>query len=375
MLRERDAPMHLFDLVPALGMMVDPVLMPLATLLDHDILLQTVQADLARRVPSTLTTGRPSTPVEVILRLLGVKHWYGWSDEQTAPFVADSLVLRQVGRVYAARVPDATTLIRWANLRQPATLPRLLDHVVALARSRNVTPGRQRRIDGTGVATAMHHPSASTLLYASARGLSRTLAKAQHIVQEARTLARGACRERPRRAKRHMKRIMEAARQRGAQAAARRQTASRRRLAITPTTVRQAQQVEGLLTAQPIPPSHELAATLSQFVPVVQQVVRQTTRRVIQGEAVPASATVVRLFEPPTAIIRQGKPGHPTACGRVLWWDEVAGGILSRYAVLAGNPAEDAQRPPSLDHHLRVFPRPPRLLAGDRGGHTTANER
>jgi IS5 family transposase len=84
---------------------------------------------------------------------------------------------------------------------------------------------------------------------------------------------------------------------------------------------------------------------------------------------------VVSLFEPHTAIIRKGKPGRPTEFGRVLWLDEVDGGIISRYAVLEGNPAEAAQLPPSLDHHLRVFQRPPRLLAGDRGIHSTANER
>jgi IS5 family transposase len=43
--------------------------------------------------------------------------------------------------------------------------------------------------------------------------------------------------------------------------------------------------------------------------------------------------------------------------------------------VLEGNPAEEAPWPPSLDHHPRVFTRPPRLLAGDRGVYTTANER
>jgi transposase, IS5 family len=114
---------------------------------------------------------------------------------------------------------------------------------------------------------------------------------------------------------------------------------------------------------------------LNHVVPLVRQVVTQTTRRVIQGEAVPASEKLVSLFEPHTAIIRKGKPGRPTEFGRVLWLDEVEGGIISRYAVLEGNPAEDAQWPASLDHHLRMFHRPPRLLAGDRGLHTTANER
>lgn len=45
----------------------------LDTLLDDDTLFRAVRADLARRWPQTLVTGRPSTPVEVILRLLIVR--------------------------------------------------------------------------------------------------------------------------------------------------------------------------------------------------------------------------------------------------------------------------------------------------------------
>ena len=375
MLRERYAPINLFDLVPTLGLALDPVLAQLDHLLDDDTLFQAVKADLAQRRPRTLLDGRPSTPVEVILRMLVVKHLYGWSYEATERWVSDSLVLRQFCRVYVEHVPDDTTLLRWANLLHPATLHRLLDHVVALARSLKVTRGRKLRIDGTVVATNIHHPTDSTLLYDGVRVLSRMLAKAKHLVQEGTTLTRTACRERTRSAKRQMKRIMDAARQRGTEAADRMQTAYQRLLEITRATVKQATQVEACLSAHPTPACPKLVATLRQFVPLVQQVVTQTTRRVIQGEAVPAPEKVVSLFEPHTAIIRKGKPGKPTEFGRVLWLDEVEGGIISRYALLEGNPAEDAQLPPSLDHHRRVFRRPPRLLAGDRGVHSTANER
>jgi transposase, IS5 family len=79
MLRERYTPMNLFDLVPTLSLALDPVLTQLDRLLDDDTLFQTVKADLACRFPRTLRDGRPSTPVEVILRMLVVKHLYGWS--------------------------------------------------------------------------------------------------------------------------------------------------------------------------------------------------------------------------------------------------------------------------------------------------------
>jgi transposase, IS5 family len=375
MLRDRYAPLNLFELVPTLSMTMEPVLAQLDTLLDDDTLFQLVKADLAKRRPRTCIDGRPSTPVEVILRMLVVKHLYGWSYEQTEQWVADSLVLRQFCRVYAERVPEDTTLICWANLIQPATLHALLDHIVGLAQQLKVTRGRKLRIDGTVVETNIHHPTDSTLLHDGVRVLSRTLTKAKQVLQDRAGLARDAFRDRSRSATRQMKRIMEAARQRGEQAEGAMQGAYRRLLDITETVRARAQQVGAALRERASARARRVADTLDHYLPLVEQVIAQTTRRVLQGEAVPASDKLVSLFEPHTAIIRKGKPGRPTEFGRVLWLDEVDGGIISRYEVLDGNPPEPDQLPASLDQHRRVFKRPPRLLAADRGVHSPANER
>src|SRR5919108_853804 len=132
MLRDRYPAVDLFALAPALALAFEPVLARLDALLDDDLLFQAVKADLARRWPQTLATGRPSTPVEVVLRLLVIKRLYGWSYAETEHFVSDSLVLRQFCRVYWEAVPDDTTLIRWAQLIGPATLQTVNDRVVAL---------------------------------------------------------------------------------------------------------------------------------------------------------------------------------------------------------------------------------------------------
>jgi IS5 family transposase len=199
MLRDRYVPMDVFAVVPALSFTLDRLLAQLDTLLDDDTLFQTVKADLAKRFPRTLLDGRPSTPVEVILRMLVIKHLYHWSYAQTEHWVSDSLVLRQFCRIYFERVPDATTLLRWANLIQPTTLHAVLDHVVELARQLNVTHGRKLRIDGTVVETNIHHPSDSTLLYDGVRVLGRTLRKAKQILREAPTTVRKLCQDRTRR--------------------------------------------------------------------------------------------------------------------------------------------------------------------------------
>jgi IS5 family transposase len=375
MLRDRYEPMNLFAMVPALSYTIDRVLAQLDTLLDDDTLFQAVKADLAQRFPRTLIDGRPSTPVEVILRMLVIKHLYGWSYQQTEQWVSDSLVLRQFCRVYLERVPDDSTLIRWANLIQPATLHQLLDHVVDLAHQLKVTQGRKLRIDGTVVETNIHHPSDSTLLYDGVRVLGRTLRNAKQVLQAAPKAARKLFRDRTRSAKRHMKRIMEVARQRGADAEQRLQTTYQQLLDVADAMVEQAQQVGAALHTATSNAAQRVAKTLEHYVPLVEQVIQQTTRRVLQGEQLSANEKVVSLFEPHTAIIRKGKPGKPTEFGRVVWLDEVDGGIISRYEVLDGNPDEAAQLRPSLDHHRQVFKRSPHVLAGDRGVHSADNER
>src|SRR5438105_354293 len=179
MLRDRYTPVDLFELVPAWGLRFEPELVQLDQLLEDDQLFQLIRRDLGQRWPQTAVTGRPSTPVEVILRLLVVQHLYGWSYEQVEHFVNDSLVLRQFCRLGLAPVPHHTTLLRWANLLQPQTLHALLDRVTELARSLKVTRGRKLRTDSTVVPTAIHYPTDSSLLADGVRVLSRLVSRAR----------------------------------------------------------------------------------------------------------------------------------------------------------------------------------------------------
>src|SRR5262245_23448294 len=225
MLRDRYPAVDLFALVPALGLAFEPVLAQLDRLLDDEVLFHAVKDDLARRRPRTLQTGRPSTPVEVVLRLLIVRRLYRWSYAETEHFVADSLVLRQFCRLGWERVPDATTLLRWAALIRPATLDALLDHVVVLARQLQVTRGRKLRVDSPVVQTPIHYPTDSSLLLDGVRGLGRLVRRARPVVGALLAGVRDAFRTRTRSARRQVQRIHRAARQQGAAAAATQQAA------------------------------------------------------------------------------------------------------------------------------------------------------
>ena len=142
MIVDRYEPVNLFALVPQRYASFEPQLQELDHLLDDDEIFQRIKGDLGRRHPHSLTKGRHSTPVEVILRMLVLKRLYRWSYEDTERFVFDSLLLRQFCRIYWEDVPDDTTLNRWANLITPTTLEAIHERVVQLARERKVTWGR-----------------------------------------------------------------------------------------------------------------------------------------------------------------------------------------------------------------------------------------
>ena len=376
MLRDRYDPMQLFELLPQLHLRFEPELAELDRLLDDDGLFQTVKADLACRFPRTTQTGRPATPVEVVLRLLVVKHLYNWSYADTEHFVADSLVLRQFCRLALEPVPDATTLLRWANLLQPATLHRLLDRVTELARSLTVTRGRKLRTDSTVVETDIHHPSDSTLLADGVRVLSRAVGRARQLLQDGAAAAGGLFRNRTRSAKQLARRI-GATMVHGAMGKEREQERRglyHRLLTVARTSRRQAARVRQLLDAVPGAAAQRLRAALDRVGPLVDQTIGQTERRVLRGEKVPAAEKVLSLFAPHTALIRRGKARQPTEFGHRIVLDEVDGGLVTRYAVLAGNPPDARSVPASLAHHRARFGRPPDLLTGDRSTYSPANE-
>lgn len=145
---------------------------------------------------------------------------------------------------------------------------------------------------------------------------------------------------------------------------------------VTQETLCQVEQVIPQLQQQPGHGAQLLGETFQQYLPLVRQVLAQTTHRVFEKKQVPAGQKIVSLFEPHTAIIQRGKrPPHETEFGRKLWYSEVDGGIISEYRILHGNPPDARQWETSLKHHRKVFGHPPDLATGDRGIYSVENER
>jgi len=370
MLQERYETDKFFEHIISLTIDMDPVLAQIDELLDDEALYQLIRNDLAQRYPKTEVTGRKSTPVEVVVRMLTLKQLYSLSYEQTEYQVRDSLVLRQFCRVYFQDVPDDTTLIRWANLVKAETLAAFNQRVTQIATKLAVTRGRKLRTDGTVVETNIHAPSDSHLLADSVRVLGRTLQRVKQVVSGQTALGDAVYRNRTRSARktaRRVRRLIVREKEAGKQA-------YRKLVKITQQTVKQAKQVLATLAELSDDPVPGLSDILETFIPRAEQVIDQTMRRVFQDETVPAAEKIVSIFEPHTAIIRRGKAGKPVEYGRKVWLDEVDGGLVTRWEVLEGNPGDQLQWVPSLDAHQQLFGKPPTQASADRGVFSADNE-
>src|SRR6266567_6476767 len=373
MLVDRYQSEDVFARVPQMAERIDPVLKELDQVLDDDVLYRQVRADFGKRHQYTLVHGRHSTPVEVLLRMLIVKHLHQWSYQDTEEQVDQNLILRWFCRLYWAPVPDDTTLIRWTNTLQPQTLHALNDRVVQLARQARVTKGRKLRLDATCVQTEIHHPTDSGLLVDSVRVLSRFVQRAKGLIKDQVRNVQQVCRSRLRTARRVAQTLHRQLRREGEDKEAQQKKRYEQLIETTEQMVRQRRRVLAALGEQTEQQAKPLLASVQEVLPLIERVIVQTRTRVLEGRSVACEQKVLSLFEPHTRAIPRHTGGALVEFGRQVILDEVEGGIVTRYQILS-HPNEHGQAIEAVAHHVALFAHPPGTVAGDRGVHSPETE-
>jgi IS5 family transposase len=363
----------IFARVPKMTERIDPVLQQLDPFLEDDELYQQVRNDFGKRYRQTLVHGRHSTPVEVLLRMLLLKHLFGWSYQETEDRVDESLVLRWFCRLFWEPTPDDTTLIRWANTLRPETLHQLNDRVVELARQARVTQGRKLRLDATCVQTEIHHPTDSGLLVDGVRVLSRFVKRAKELITDQVRSVEQTCRSRLRSAKRVAQQLHRQLRRKGEDKEAEQKQLYQKLVESAEHMVQQATRVVAALSQQTERQAMRLRSEAERILPLVKQVIVQTRRRVLEGKKVRSDQKVLSLFEPHTRAIPRHKGGALVEFGRHVILDEIEGGIVTRYEILE-HPNEHGQAIEAVAHHVALFDHPPGTVAGDRGVHSPETE-
>jgi IS5 family transposase len=364
-----------FPLAQQAELLKDDLLDPVDQLLEDPSLVDLVRQCLATRSPRSKLTGRTGIAPDRLLRCCVMKHLKGWSFRDLERELRSNLVYRRFTRFNAEATPDSTTFSRNFALLSPAVTEEIHQRVVSLACEQGVAQGLKLRTDTTVVESNVHYPTDSSLLGDGIRVLSRGLERiageckqgAVEVVQHAR-----AVKHRLLEISRAAKCLTEANQQRM-------RDSYQKLLALTRGVVRQVSDVIGRWAKKQLNVVGKRLRVevqigqLRHFLPLVEQVITQTKKRVLGGDN-NAEGKVLSLFEPHTEVIRKGKAHKPNEFGRLVRIDEVENGIVSGYQVLTGNPADTAAWIPALQQHQSRFGRAPRMASGDRGFFSAKNE-
>jgi len=101
------------------------------------------------------------------------------------------------------------------------------------------------------------------------------------------------------------------------------------------------------------------------YLALIERVIHQTRRRVIDRAPVPAGEKLVSLFEPHADIIVKSRRG--VQYGHKLNLTSGRSGLILDVVVEAGNPADAARFKPMLDRHIAFYGKPPRQAVADAG--------
>jgi transposase, IS5 family len=354
----------------------DDLLDPVDQLLDDPALVELVRQCLAKRSPRSTRTGRTGMAPDRLLRCCVMKHLKGWSFRDLERELRSNLVYRRFTHFDAETTPDFSVFSRSFALLSPAVTAEIHQRVVSLACEQGVAQGRRLRTDSTVVESNVHYPTDSSLLGDGIRVLSRSL---QRIASECKSGALQVV-DHGRAVKHRLLEISRAAKSLTEANQERMQDSYQKLLGLTRGVVRQAIEVVQRWTKGrlEVVGKHLRVETqidqLRHFLPLVENVIRQTKERVVHGNS-HVGDKVLSLFEPHTEVIRKGKAHKPNEFGRLVRIDEVENGIVSGYQVLTGNPEDSTSWMPALEQHQAGFGRAPEMATADRGFFSAHNER
>jgi transposase, IS5 family len=134
---------------------------------------------------------------------------------------------------------------------------------------------------------------------------------------------------------------------------------------ITRTTLAYLQQAAARLDAAFDPLVELWRAAVDHYRPLIEQIIAQSERRVLAGEAVPAGEKLVSLFEPHADIIV--KANRDVHYGHKLNLTTGRSGMILDLVVEAGNPADSERLLPMLERHIGIWGQAPHQAAADGG--------
>jgi IS5 family transposase len=317
-----------------------------------------VEQDLFRSCRKNARTGRPGLTGDQVIRIAVVRQMNSWTYAELAFHLADSVSYSNFCRVGSLSGTPSKSAVA-ANLRKlrPETLQQINQLIVLSAARLGIERGRTVRIDSTVVEAWVHAPTDSSLLFDGIRVLLRLLRRAEHLAGFT------AYHRHLKRAKRRLMEIQHSA----PQAIHARKRAYRDLIILAQATTGYAacalEELSGDTRQPRLRPLVKLHRQLAHYIPLVERVIQQTTRRVLHGESVPATEKVVSLFEPHTDVLVKDR--RETYYGHKIFLTGGTSGLILDCAIAKANPADSTWTVPMLKRQLSLYGHAPRQASFD----------
>jgi IS5 family transposase len=318
--------------------------------------------------------GRPSVPIDTLLRLLYLKHRYQLGYESLCREVTDSISWRRFCRIPLDRpVPHPTTLVKLVGRAGPEMIEELNAALVAKLVQGKLLRGRKLRVDTTVVEADIDYPTDADLLEHAVRKLGGLVRRVKARGAASRTRFR----DRGRAAGRRMKQLARTLRRRTGVAMVEVDRLTGEVAQIARQSLREVQVVmrnaRGGLARRPDDGRlGRLVGELAETITATERLLAQTDQRLAGNRVIPDR--LVSLADPDARPIRKGKPQHPTQFGYTLLLAEDERGFIADHQVERGNPPDAPQLLPAVERVIAVTGRPPGTVVADRGFGTAAND-
>lgn len=298
-------------------------------------------------------TGRRGLSGDQVLRIAVLKQIHGLSYRELEFHLQDSAAFRSFVGLGLDEWPRFQTLQDNVKRIQPQTWEAIHRVLIGFARSQGIERGETIRTDTTVVEANIHEPADSALLWDGVRVVTRILRR----MAKQRPSLRKAFPDRRRSVKRRAYAIKFHRRSIDLVASYRSMIRATEEVCTAAwSVVEKVSDVESLACLR-----EELVAVL----PLVERVIEQSRRRVLEGERVPATEKIVSIFEPHADILV--KDNRATYYGHKVCLTGGKSSLILDCVVEEGNPPDSTLLERTLERHMDLFGKAPRQVAMDGG--------
>lgn len=328
-------------------------------LLNNRRILDFVHEDFEKYLSESPTGRNADYTTEEIFRALVIMFIEQWSYRRTVVNIDTNLVLQQFVGLSFKPMMDFTFLNKAYCAFSEETWKQINEVLSHYAKEEKKISGEQLRVDSTVYEANIHYPTDSSLLWDSFRTLARLMKSIRREMcatglehrfhkKKVKKLAQYISRNGGSQSKSKKKKVKSTYR-----------TLIERVQWIRDVAANAIQALEGHLLGE--------INELKHYLPIVDRIIDQARKRVLEGMKLAADEKVYSLFEDHTELLKRGKAGKPVEFGHKILVAQSGEKFITHYDVLPKRKEDKDLLDDTLEAHKTLFEKEPNLLAADKG--------